>query len=93
MLAEAAKNRADYLSKKAELLKGLQGADAQAREQIRAQLKDAREQFLAQQRDLRSDLRKTIEQLKDRLPDHGDVIDHAKDQAKGAAKSRKDGTD
>jgi hypothetical protein len=73
------------LNNRAELLKSLQGADAQGREQIRAKLKENREQFLAQQRDSRADLRKNIQELKETLVDHGDVLDHAKEHGNNIA--------
>jgi hypothetical protein len=93
LLAKAEKSRADYLSKKAELLKGLKGADAQGREQIRNQLRESREQFLAQQREIRADIRKTVQDLKSQLADHSDIVDHAKEQTKATTKARKDGSD
>jgi hypothetical protein len=85
-LAEAQQQRTDYLNKRAEMLKALQGADADGREQIRTQLTEAREAFLAQQRENRKELRKTIQDLKDKLADHSDAVEGAKEHAKNTAK-------
>jgi len=92
-LADAQKQRAEYLSKRAELLKSLRTSDTQGREQIRVQLKEARDRFLTQQREARTELQKNMQELKDRLADHADVIDHAKENAKNTAKSRRDGAE
>ena len=92
-MADAQKQRTEYLSQKAELQKGLRTADAQGREEIRAKLKEAREQFLAHQLETRTDLQSKIAELKGSLGDHADVIEQAKEQAKSTTKSRKDGVD
>jgi hypothetical protein len=46
---------------------------------------------LQQQKELLEEFRKRVNELKDQLKDHGEVIDDAKEQAKSRARQRKGG--
>jgi vacuolar-type H+-ATPase catalytic subunit A/Vma1 len=81
--------RALFLKQQQDLRSGLADADQAGRAIIREQLEAAREQFLTEQRQARADLRSKIEQLKEILKQHKDVLDAAKAQAKEAVHARK----
>ncbi len=85
--------QAKFLADQKDLQNQLKKATAAAqREQIRAELREKREAFLEQQKEMREEFRKRISELKEQLPDHGDVINAAKEQSKGNV-TRKGGGD
>jgi hypothetical protein len=82
-----------FLADQKDLQGQLKKATAAAqREQIRTELREKREAFLEQQKEMREEFRKRISELKEQLPDHGDVINAAKEQTKGNV-TRKGGGD
>jgi hypothetical protein len=81
--------RAAFLKQQADLRSGLAQADQDGRAKIHEQLQAAREQFLADQHQAREDLRKRLDDLKQQLPQHQDVIDSAKQDVKGQVHARK----
>jgi hypothetical protein len=84
------KERTDYLAQKADLVQRQKALDARSREEIRARLKAARQSMADQQRQTRADLQQMLQEQRDRLADHKDLIDQAKTTT---VRSRKDGSD
>jgi hypothetical protein len=88
-LVKALEHRMQYLTARAEALKSMRGANAEARAEIRAKLKETREDFLALQRENRHELRRSLEEIRERLADHAEVVNQIKEEAKAKAKERR----
>ncbi len=86
-IEESKEARAEFLRKQTELLKEARGASEEQREEIRAKVKENRSEFLDSQRDAREDVRKHLAELRDKLREHRDAMDDAKD----SARRRRDG--
>jgi hypothetical protein len=80
MLERADAIRAEYLAKKATLVKQLRGPEAENRAAIRAQLRETRTAFLEQQRQNRAEFRNRVQELKGRLAMHTDILEQAKER-------------
>jgi hypothetical protein len=78
---KAAENK--FLQDYKNLQRKFKDASAQERDQIRAQISDAQEAFIEQQKEMREEFQKRVQELKGQLPNHGDVINAAKDNLKG----------
>jgi hypothetical protein len=89
LLAKALQERMQYLSARADMLKSIRGANAEIRAELRAKIKASREEFLALQRENRSDFRQSLDEIRERLADHTEVVDQIKEEAKAKAKDRR----
>ncbi len=91
MLDDIKAARAKFLQEQKDLQNKLKDASEADRDQIRQQMRDKRDQFLEQEKDMREEFQRRVNDLKSQLPNHGDVIDNAKDGAKGKGNQRKGG--
>ena len=76
LIAEFEKQRDAYLQAQRDLLKQLKGATDEERARIREQLKAQREAWLEQTKAIREDIRKKMEELRDKLPNRKDIKDN-----------------
>ena len=74
--------RKAYLERQRTLTQKLRGASEDERDMIRQQLRETRQQWLDQARQLREQARERLQELKERLPNHGEILDAAREQAR-----------
>jgi hypothetical protein len=82
-----------FVEEQKELRQKLKEATDDDRARIRNEIQIKRQNFLDQQLEVRDEIRRRASDLKDKLKDHQDVLDAAKEAAKDKAKSRKGGSD
>jgi hypothetical protein len=82
MLDAAKAAQVKFLNDQKDLQRKLKDATEAEKDQIRNEMRDKRDAFLEQQKEMREEFRKRVTELKDQLPNHGDVINAAKDQGK-----------
>jgi len=75
--------RTVYLEQHRKMLQELKGASAEVeREQIREQIRERRQEWTELARQIRHQARERVEGLREALPNHGELLDQAKDQAR-----------
>jgi hypothetical protein len=75
--------RAAYLEQHRKMLQELKGASTELdREQIRERIQERRQEWTDLARQIREHARERVTALKERLPNHGELLDQAKEQAR-----------
>lgn len=74
--------RETYLKQQNELLRQLKGANDEQRELIREKLREQRQQWLEQSKLFREQARERLAELKEKLLQHQDVLDAARERAR-----------
>ncbi|MCI0539700.1 MAG: hypothetical protein L0Z50_31210 [Verrucomicrobiales bacterium] len=82
-----------FVEEEKELRQKLKEATNEDRARIRNEIQTKRQNFVDAQREVRDEMRRLMIDLKDRLKDHQDVIDAAKEGARDKVKGRKGGGD
>ncbi len=87
------KEQQDLLNRYRELLKKTRDAGSEERDRLRQQLKvewdKLRDDLISKQKDLRDAIRRQFEEFKQSHPDHQDLIEAAKEQAKDRVRERR----
>jgi hypothetical protein len=80
--------RKTYLDEEKALLNKAKEANKADREALRIKIKENRQEFLETQKAAHEEIKRQAAELRDKLKDHREVIDEAKEKAKEKAKDR-----
>jgi hypothetical protein len=85
------KYRAEYLKQQEQILKRIKGTTDRDRELIREQLnKELRERWLEQLATTREEFRERKKELLDRLPNHRELLESAREQSRDALRDQRE---
>jgi DNA anti-recombination protein RmuC len=80
--------RAEYLKRMQEQQREMKGASDEQREQIRAKLRAERDGWLRLAREIRDRARTRLQEMKDALPSHQEMLEEAREKAREQVRQR-----
>jgi hypothetical protein len=80
--------REDYLNRLREQKRDIKGADEEQREQIRQKVREQRREWLRLAQQIRDRARTRLQEMKDALPSHRELLEQARERAREQVRER-----